>query len=69
MDVEKDEPIPEAEQLLDKEGKPAGKTTRKVIREETLNSMKAIWIRDKKDVSRKNMKNFINISAMTGIHP
>ncbi len=43
MDVEKDEPMPENEQLKDKDGKPIGKTTRKVVKEETLNSMKAIW--------------------------
>ena len=58
MDVEKDEPIPEAEQLLDKEGKPVGKNTRKVIREETLNSMKAIWIKDKKDVTPEEYEEF-----------
>ena len=58
MDVEKDEPIPEAEQLLDKDGKPVGKTTRKVIREETLNSMKAIWIKDKKDVTPEEYEEF-----------
>ena len=58
MDVEKDEPIPEAEQLLDKEGKPVGKTTRKVMREETLNSMKAIWIKDKKDVTQEEYEEF-----------
>ncbi len=58
MDVEKDEPIPEAEQLLDKEGKPVGKTTRKVIREETLNSMKAIWTKDKKEVTEEEYEEF-----------
>jgi len=58
MDVEKDEPIPEKEQLLDKEGKPIGETTKKVIAEETLNSMQAIWARDKKDVSDKEYEEF-----------
>jgi len=43
MDVEKDEPIPDEEQLKDKDGKPIGETTRKVVKTETLNSMKAIW--------------------------
>ncbi len=38
MDVEKDEPIPENEQLKDKDGKPIGETTRKVIKEETRNT-------------------------------
>ena len=37
MDVEKTEPV------LDGEGKPEEGKTQKVIREETLNSMKAIW--------------------------
>lgn len=45
MDVEKTEP------LLDKDGKPDGDKTVKVIREETLNSMKAIWTTDKKEIS------------------
>lgn len=51
MDVEKDEPIPEEEQIKDGSGKPIGKTTRTVVREETLNSMKAIWTRDKREVA------------------
>jgi len=50
MDVEKDEPIPENEQIKDKEGKPIGATTRKVVGEETLNSMKAIWAKGKHEV-------------------
>ena len=58
MDVEKDEPIPEAEQLKDKEGKPIGETTRKVVKEETLNSMKAIWSKNKKDVSEEEYDEF-----------
>jgi molecular chaperone HtpG len=57
MDVEKDEPIPEKEQVLDKDNKPVA-TTRKVIEEETLNSMKAIWARDKKNVSEDEYKEF-----------
>ncbi len=56
-DVEKDEPIPEKEQVLDKDNKPVN-TTRKVRQEETLNSMKAIWARDKKDVSDEEYKEF-----------
>lgn len=57
MDVEKDEPIPENEQILDNENKPVA-TTRKIRKEETLNSMKAIWARDKKDVSDDEYKEF-----------
>jgi len=57
MDVEKDEPIPEKEQVLDKDNKPVS-ATRKVRLEETLNSMKALWARDKKDVSEEEYKEF-----------
>jgi molecular chaperone HtpG len=58
MEVEKDEPIPEEEQLKDKDGKPIGETTRKVVKEETLNSMKAIWAKNKKDVTDKEYEEF-----------
>ena len=58
MEVEKDEPIPEAEQLKDKDGKPIGETTRKVIKEETLNSMKAIWSKNKKDITDQEYEEF-----------
>lgn len=52
MDVEKTEPV------LDAEGKPEKDKTKKVIREETLNSMKAIWTKDKKDVSEDEHSEF-----------
>jgi len=58
MDVEKDEPIPENEQILDSDGKPVGGTTKKVIREETLNSMKAIWARPKDEVTDEEYEEF-----------
>ena len=58
MDVEKDEPIPETEQLKDKDGKAVGETTRKVIKEETLNSMKAIWSKNKNDITDKEHEEF-----------
>jgi molecular chaperone HtpG len=58
MDVEKDEPIPDEEQIKDKDGKPVGKTTRKVVKEETLNSMKAIWAKNKQDVTDKEYEEF-----------
>lgn len=58
MDVERDEPIPENEQIKDKDGKPIGETTRKVIREETLNSMKAIWTRPKDEVTDEEHEEF-----------
>jgi len=58
MDVERDEPIPENEQLKDKDGKTVGETTRKVVKEETLNSMKAIWTRGKDEVDEKEHEEF-----------
>ena len=58
MEVEKDEPIPEAEQLKDKDDKPIGETTRKVIQDETLNSMKAIWSRNKNDITDTEYEEF-----------
>lgn len=58
MDVEKDEPIPENEQIKDKDDKPIGETTRKVIKEETLNSMKAIWAKPKDQVSDEEHEEF-----------
>ena len=45
MDVERTEPV------LDAEGKPEKDKTQTVVREETLNTMKAIWTRDKKEVT------------------
>ncbi len=58
MEVTARETIPENERLQDKEGKPIGESTREVRRDETLNSMKAIWARDKKDVSEEEYKDF-----------
>jgi molecular chaperone HtpG len=58
MDVEKDEPIPDAEQIKDKDGKPVGKTTRKVVKPEILNSMKAIWTKNKNDISDQEYEEF-----------
>ena len=57
MDVDKDEPIPEKEQVLDKDNKPVA-TTRKVRKEETMNSMQAIWSRNKTDVKDDEYKEF-----------
>ena len=58
MDVEKQEPLSETEQMVDKDGKPIGDTTKTVIKEETLNSMKAIWLKDKKDVTEEEYNEF-----------
>ena len=62
MDVEREVSESESEssdqQLLDKEGKPIEGEKKTEIREETLNSMKAIWARDKKDISEEEYKDF-----------
>ena len=57
MEVEKSEPIPEAEQLKGTDGKPLS-TTRKVREDETLNSMKAIWTRNKSEITEEEYKEF-----------
>lgn len=58
MDVEREEEIPEAERLTDKDGKPVGESRRKKIVTETLNSMQAIWSRNKADVTEEEYKEF-----------
>lgn len=58
MDVEKEEPIPDDEKVLDKDGKPIGKATRTITEEETLNSMKAIWTKDPKEVTDEEYNEF-----------
>lgn len=58
MNVEASEPIPENEIIKDKDGKPIGETYRKVRKDETLNSMKAIWAKAKDDVTEEEHKEF-----------
>jgi molecular chaperone HtpG len=58
MEVERDEPLPDKEIIKDKDDKPIGATTRKVMREETLNSMKAIWTRNSSDVKDEEYEEF-----------
>lgn len=58
MEVERDEPLPDEEIIKDKDDKPIGATTRKVMREETLNSMKAIWTRSPSDVKDEEYEEF-----------
>jgi molecular chaperone HtpG len=58
MEVERDEPLPDEEIIKDKDDKPIGATTRKVMREETLNSMKAIWTRNSSDVKDEEYEEF-----------
>jgi molecular chaperone HtpG len=58
MEIDQVEPIPDTEQIKDKDGKPIGETTRKVRKLETLNSMKAIWARDKKEVTDAEYNEF-----------
>ena len=57
MEVEKQEPIPEKEQIKDKDGKSVS-TTRKVREDETLNSMKAIWAKDKSEIKEEEYSEF-----------
>jgi molecular chaperone HtpG len=52
MDVEKEEPV------LDDEGKPVEGKTKKVVREEILNSMKAIWTKNKNELSDEEYEEF-----------
>ena len=58
MDVEREEPVPEAEAILDKDGKPVDGQARKVVKEEALNSMKAIWLKDKNEVTEEEHNEF-----------
>jgi len=58
MDVEKEIPIPENEQIKDKDGKPIGETKRRVIEEETLNSREAIWAKPKDEVTDQAHEEF-----------
>ncbi|TWI74094.1 molecular chaperone HtpG [Desulfobotulus alkaliphilus] len=57
METESYEPIPEEEQEKDEEGK-AKETMRKVRKDETLNSMKAIWARKKEEVKDEEYTEF-----------
>ncbi|MCG6879773.1 MAG: molecular chaperone HtpG [Deltaproteobacteria bacterium] len=57
MEVDTTEDIPEAEQVKDKDGK-ATSTTRKVRKDETLNSMKAIWTRPKSEIKEEEYSEF-----------
>jgi molecular chaperone HtpG len=58
MNLEKSEPIPENEIIKDSEGKPIGETFRKVKKDETLNSMKAIWAKSKDEVTEEEHEEF-----------
>lgn len=58
MNVEKSEPIPENEVVKGPDGKPVGETYRKVRKDETLNSMKAIWAKNKDDVTAEEYEEF-----------
>ncbi len=58
MNVEKSEPIPENEIIKDADDKPIGETSRKVRADETLNSMKAIWAKNKSDVTEEEYEEF-----------
>ncbi len=58
MEVDKNEPIPENEIIKDSDGKPIGDTFKKVRKDDTLNSMKAIWSKSKDDVTNEEHEEF-----------
>jgi len=58
MNVEANEPIPENEIIKDSSGKPIGDTFRKIRKDETLNSRKAIWSKAKEDVTQEEHEEF-----------
>ncbi len=58
MNVEKTESLPDEEIIKDSDGKPIGETTKKVREDETLNSMKAIWAKNKNDVTDEEYEEF-----------
>lgn len=58
MDVEKEVPLPDEAIIKDKDGKPIGETKRRVVQEETINSMKAIWAQPKDEVDDKTHEEF-----------
>jgi len=58
MKVEKNEPLPEDQIVKDSDGNPVGETTKRVIKDETLNSMKAIWARNKNEVTEEEYEEF-----------
>ncbi len=58
MNVEASEPIPENEIIKDSNGKPIGDTFRKIRKDETLNSRKAIWSKAKEEVTPEEYEEF-----------
>ena len=58
MDVAREEPLDDAEALVDGDGKKIEGQTKKVVKEETLNSMKAIWLKDKDEVTEEEHEEF-----------
>ncbi len=58
MDVEREESLSDEEALVDKDGKKIEGQTKNVVKEETLNSMKAIWIRDKNEITDEEHEEF-----------
>jgi molecular chaperone HtpG len=58
MNVEASEPIPENEIIKDSSGKPIGDTFRKIRKDETLNSRKAIWSKAKEEVTPEEYEEF-----------
>ena len=58
MNVEKTESLPDEEIIKDADGKAIGETTRKVREDETLNSMKAIWSKNRDEITDEEYDEF-----------
>ncbi len=58
MDVERTEELSDEEALVDKDGNKIEGQTKTVVEEETLNSMKAIWLRDKNEITEEEHAEF-----------
>ncbi|MGM0453336.1 MAG: molecular chaperone HtpG [Thermodesulfobacteriota bacterium] len=60
MDVERQEPgtDDDGNPLVDKDGNPIEDQKKTVVQEETLNSMKAIWARDKNEITEEEYTDF-----------
>jgi len=58
MDVEREEPLSEEESLVDKDGNQIEGQTKTVVSEETLNSMEAIWLKNKNEITEEEHAEF-----------
>ncbi len=58
MDVEREESLSDEEALVDQDGNKIEGQTKTVVKEETLNSMEAIWLRDKNEITEEEHNEF-----------